>query len=382
MKSKSHRVLHAAILAASTYLVGASAAAQETRYSDMDKDEAGLWYVMDKAEKEISTSGARITDAALNAYITDLTCKVVGPECSKLRVYVLNDPSFNAAMAPNGMMLVNSGLMLRAENEAQLSCVIGHEYGHFQKGHSLKQWRAIKDMGNASLFLPIAGALIGTAMVQDFSRDQEREADVVGFEKVSEEGYDDSQCAEVWTNLVGEHSQSTVKRVRKRIQKNKNGMFSSHPVPKERIATLTELANQTEGGVETGAANYKAKTGPFLAKWLENELLAKDYDRHIYLFNELKTRGRNSAIMDYYLGEAHRLRRGEGDKAKAMEYWQSAASGVGAPAETWRAMAEYNRRNGEKAKALRDYKIYLSKAPGAGDKALIEKYIQRLSTET
>jgi len=381
MKFKSIRALSTAVLVAAIGLSVFSSIAQENRYAGMDKDEAGLWYIMDKAEAEIATSGARILDPALNAYIKDLTCKVVGPECNKLRVYALNNPSFNAAMAPNGMMMVNSGLMLRAENEAQLSCVIGHEYGHFQKGHSLKQWRAIKGVGNANIFIPFAG-LIGIAFVQDFSRDQEREADRIGFEKVSEKGYDDSQCADVWTNLIGEDSKSSLKRVRKRSQKKNNGIFSSHPVPKERVETLTDLAEQTQGGDETGAAVYKAMTSPFLAKWLENELLAKDYERHIYLFEALKERGRHAATMDYYLGEAHRLRRGEGDKDKAMEYWKLAAAGVGAPAETWRAMAEYNRRKGKKAEALQDYKTYLSKAPNAADKTLIEKYIQRLNTET
>lgn len=375
---KTIRYLSAALLA---LCVSTSVSGQD-RYAGMDKDEAGLWFAMDKAETSIKTSGARITDAALNDYVQNLTCQIIGDACNDLRIYLVNSPEFNAAMAPNGMMLVNSGLLLRAENEAQLGCVIGHEYGHFAEGHSLKQWRAIKDVGNANIFLPIAGALIGMASLSDFSRDQEREADKIGFEKIAEDGYVSSECSIVWSNLIGESEKSVVKRVRKRSQKTKNGVFSSHPVPKERIETLSAMASATPGGDKVGKDIYLQKTRAYLAQWLENELLAKDFDRHIYLFEALKERGRHQATMDYYLGEAHRLRRGEGDKEVAMEYWKASAEGEGAPAVVWRAMAEYNRRAKNKAEALSNYQTYLAKLPNAPDKALIEKYITRLQTES
>jgi tetratricopeptide (TPR) repeat protein len=376
---KKLRYLSAALLALTLAL---PASGNEDRYKGMDKDEAGLWFAMDKAEDSIKTSGARITDPELNDYIQNLTCEIVGEACSDLRIYLVNSPDFNAAMAPNGMMLVNSGLLLRAENEAQLGCVIGHEYGHFAQGHSLKQWRAIKDVGNANIFLPIAGALIGMASLSEFSREQEREADQIGFDKIAKYGYESAECSKVWGNLIGESEKSVVKRVRKRSQKTKNGVFASHPVPKERLETLSVMASETPGGDKVGKDVYLTMTHGFLAKWLENELIAKDFDRHIYLFEELKSRGRHAATLDYYLGEAYRLRRQEGDKEKAMEYWQMAAAGENPPVDVWRAMAEYNRRAKNKAQALSDYKTYLMKAPDAPDRALIEKYIDRLQTES
>ena len=54
-------------------------------------------------------------------------------------------PQFNAMMAPNGMMLVWSGLLLRVENEAQLAAILGHELGHYLERHSVEQLRAAKD---------------------------------------------------------------------------------------------------------------------------------------------------------------------------------------------------------------------------------------------
>ena len=350
-------------------------------YEGMDKDEAGLWYTMDKAEAKVKTSGARIHDAALNAYVKNLTCDIVGPDCEKLRIYLINSPEFNALMAPNGMMMVSSGLLLRAENEAQLGCVIGHEYGHFLENHSLEQWRGLKNVGVTNLFIPIAGALIGMASLSDFSRDQEREADEIGFRLTSGKGYVPGECSDVWLNLIGENAVSDNKRTRKSTSKTKHGVFSSHPVAKERVETLKALAESTEGGDKTGRDVYQAATVPHLAKWLDNELLAKDYSRHIYLFEQLKDRGRHAATLNFYLGEAYRLRRQDGDKTKALSYWQEAATLDGAPPLVWRNLAEYERRSGDKTKALEYYNRYLSEAPDAADKPLIQKYIDRLSKE-
>lgn len=374
-------VLLSGLLLAGTVASTPALAQSEDKYAGMDKDEAGLWYVMDKFEQDVKTSGARIKDPALNEYVTNLTCEIVGPDCEKLRIYILNAPEFNAAMAPNGMMIVNSGLLLRAENEAQLGCVIGHEYGHFIEGHTLAQWRAVKDVGIANLLIPIAGAIVGMASLSDFSRDQEREADKIGFEKISDTGYVPSECSDVWTNLIGETAESSLKHVRKRSKKTKNGIFSSHPVPLERAETLQQLADAIEGGDKTGQEKYESHTRQFLATWLKSELLAKDYDRHIYLFEQLKERGRHSATMNFYLGESYRLRREEGDKEKALSYWLEAANEPDAPALTWRSLAEHYRKAGEKDTAKDYYAKYLVSAPDAADKRLIEKYIERLSKE-
>jgi len=43
-------------------------------------------------------------------------------------------------MAPNGMMQVATGLLLRTANEAQLAYVLGHELGHYRRRHSMQRW--------------------------------------------------------------------------------------------------------------------------------------------------------------------------------------------------------------------------------------------------
>ena len=95
-------------------------------------------------------------------------------------------------MAPNGMMQVWSGLLLRVENEAQLASILGHEMGHYVERHSLERWEQAKaslTLGQvAGIGLALAGAgglsalpnLIALASIFAYNREQEREADEFG----------------------------------------------------------------------------------------------------------------------------------------------------------------------------------------------------------
>ena len=101
-------------------------------YQPKDAVEQGLWLEMDEAEQQMRASKFLIEDPELNAYVKGVLCRAVGTEkCGAARIYLMRTPQFNAAMAPNGMMLVWSGLLLRARNEAELAAVLGHEFVHF-----------------------------------------------------------------------------------------------------------------------------------------------------------------------------------------------------------------------------------------------------------
>ncbi len=379
------------VLAGSVVLAAAMTAGAQTslRPTDMSTDEAGMWYQVDKIEQQAKTAGVRVTDPQLMQYVQDVTCKVTGPDCPQIRPYIINAGVFNASMYPNGMMLVNSGLLLRAENEAQLACVIGHEYGHFKELHSLERWRKAKSLANLSIVFQMAAGAAGAGseaglgaqlmtflLQQSFSREHEREADNIGFQMAAAAGYDVAECADVWINLISEQEASSFKKVRKR-GKGIN-LFSSHPVPKDRAAKLKAMAKSTPGGTDIGKVRHDVATEKFYAQWLETELLAKDFDRHIHLYNQLKVRGRPAGTSDYYVGEAYRKRKSEGDRERAALAWEAAASAQGTPPQVWRSLGEHYRRNKQKPQALDAYRKYLAAAPAAPDRELIAAYIDRL----
>ena len=95
--------------------------------------EAGLWMQMNNYEEKLKTSGSRLKDENLENYLKGILCELTPEYCEDIRVYVQDIPFFNAFMAPNGMMVVWTGLLLRVQNEAQLATVIGHEAGHYIK---------------------------------------------------------------------------------------------------------------------------------------------------------------------------------------------------------------------------------------------------------
>ncbi len=168
----------------------------------VETDEAGLWRLMDDVETEIKTSGRVVVDPSLNAYVRGVLCRVAPTHCADIRLYIVRTPYFNASMAPNGMMQVWTGLLLRTQNEAQLGYVLGHEMGHYLRRHTLSRWRDARAKTDASTFVKVLTSAAGVdyastltdlaviASLSAYSRDQEREADRIGFELTVKAGYD------------------------------------------------------------------------------------------------------------------------------------------------------------------------------------------------
>src|SRR3546814_3527175 len=79
----------------------------------------------------------------MHAYLVEVMQRLSRDFSSDMRVYLMRTPYFNASMAPNGMMTVWSGLLLRVNDEAQLAAILGHEMGHYMQRHTLARMRDI-----------------------------------------------------------------------------------------------------------------------------------------------------------------------------------------------------------------------------------------------
>ncbi len=354
-----------------------------------ETDEAGLWLQMERAEKQLRTSTIVERDEALNAYVKSVTCKVIGAEyCRDLRVYVVKQPFFNANMAPNGQMQVWTGLLLRAENEAQLAFVIGHEFAHYRLRHSLQQWRELKNAANASLLFSVGVAAAGVpdaavlgdlafaARIFGFGRDKEREADREGYGLITRAGYDGKEAAAVWQYLVAETGNSDSKKVRKRVARS--SIFSTHPVTSERIENLSSFYEQSPGGDVVNNEPYTQVIEPFLNQWLQEDLVRRDFGQHLYLIDHLLKRSELKGILQYRRGEALRLRREQGDVNLALNSYRQAVEFKDVPDEAWRALGDAEKRAGNNAEAISAYSKYLSLRANATDAQLVESNLNRL----
>jgi predicted Zn-dependent protease len=343
---------------------------------DKTTDEAGLWMVMDQAEQQLKTSALIERSPELNAYVRSVVCRMAGDYCKDIRIYVIRQPQFNASMAPNGAMQVYTGLLLRAENEAQLAFVLGHEFGHYVARHTLQEWRAYKNAAAAGMFFGVVGALAGATSFYGFSREKEREADAYGFKAMTGAGYRAGECAALWRALVAETAHSDSEKTRK--SETRASIFNTHPLTAERIATLDELAAAKGPEGDVGADRLQAARGPFLKSWMRDELRRQDFGESLFLIDTLLALGRDQGVLHYYKGEAHRLRRNSGDDDAAREAYQRAISFPDAPAEAWRELGDANLRASKTAEARAAFERYLAKAPDAEDRQIVVRQIAQL----
>ncbi len=343
----------------------------------MDTDEAGIWMAMDRAEKKLSTGGAVITDPALNAYVRDITCKLAGDYCSDIRVYLVRVPVFNASMAPNGMMNIYSGLLLRAQNEAQLATVIGHEIGHYLRRHSAQRIESlVNTTGGLAAFqlltialgVPAIGSVASIAAsgsLAAFSRDNEREADGYGLLLMGRAGYDPREAAKIWENLKREFADK---------DKKKSIFYASHPPQEERAAVLAQLADvvPVEGEPTLNAERYRAAIAPYRFSFLQDELGKRDPESFEPLLEILIEDGFQIGMLQYFKGEMFRVRGEKDDAQKALEAYALAEQAGDPPPELFRSKGLVLNRIGEKDKAREAFQSYIRLAPDAEDRQMIE----------
>lgn len=127
---------------------------------DKTGDEKGLWLEVEEYEKAVRESGLLVDDPAINNYVDAIVCRVAGDYCGDFRVYVIRNPGFNASMAPNGMMQVWTGLLLRAASADEVAAVVGHEVAHYTRLHSLERMRRVRKNMAAGSFFDIGVALV------------------------------------------------------------------------------------------------------------------------------------------------------------------------------------------------------------------------------
>lgn len=352
---------------------------------DADSSEAGLWMQVAKAENDIRTSPAVIHNAALNAYVGGVVCRLAGEYCGSVRVYVVDVPAFNAYSLPNGAIVVWSGLLLRTENEAQLAFVLGHEVTHYLHRHSLDQFQRAMHVSGLAMAFQLAMAGIGLGVVGSaaqlanmsaqyaHTRDQERDADAGGFAAAIAAGYDPRQAAMIWRFATDE--------ARADPHSDRDLFFASHPPPEERMATLDKLATAAlpvRSDWIVGEAPYRAAILPFEKNWVAEELGRGEPAQSVVLFQRLAARDPARGLFPYALGEAYRKRGAAGDSDHAREALLAATRCKDAPPESWRALGLLAMQAGDKPAARAAFTHYRADAPHADDKAMIDYYLAQL----
>lgn len=207
------------------------------------------------APHQFSQDLGAVQDDAINQYVTrvgDSLDSRVHRQQVPYNYRVLNANYVNAYTFPGGSVGVTRAIMTEMQSEAQLAALLGHELGHVNARHAAqRQGQAM--IGQAALVgLNIAvassnqaqwGPLVGlasqigaSALLSAYSREHEREADALGQQYMVNAGYPASGMTDLHGMLLRQHGAKP-----SLLQT----MFSSHPMPAERVETAKQLAATT-----------------------------------------------------------------------------------------------------------------------------------------
>ncbi len=221
--------------------------------------------------KEVSKQAEQqlvlLNDKRVDGYLDRLGHKLASKAPGEKYPYQfrgVNDASINAFALPGGYLYINRGTIEAADNEAQLAGVIGHEIGHAAMRHGTNQMTKATAM---QLPLTLLGGVVGSnsivgllsqlganfgaqSLLLKYSRDAERQADIIGTQILYDNNYNPQQMAQFFMKLEEESKKSGARPIQ---------FFSSHPSPENRVTAVNDEVAKMGGH----AGSYQDNTTEF-----------------------------------------------------------------------------------------------------------------------
>lgn len=206
------------------------------------------WYSIEKEiamgksyAQEIERQAKIVDDPIIAEYVNRLGQNLVRNSDAKVpfTIKVIDSEEVNAFALPGGFFYVNTGLMMKAESEAELAGVMSHEIAHVAARHGTRQATRgqLAQLGTIPLIFmggwagygarQAVSVLLPVTFLQ-FSRGFESEADLLGLQYMYKSGYDPGAFVDFFEKI-----QSLEKKKPGTLSK----VFSSHPPTDDRIST-------------------------------------------------------------------------------------------------------------------------------------------------
>jgi beta-barrel assembly-enhancing protease len=198
--------------------------------------------------EEAERQAKMVDDSVIAEYVNRLVQTVARNSDAKVpfTIKVVDSDDVNAFALPGGFMFVNTGLILKADNEAELAGVLAHEIAHVAARHGTRQATRGQLINYGTIPLIFAGGWAGYAVRQavglavpmgflKFSRNMETEADLLGLQYMYKAGYDPTEFVNFFERI-------------ETLEKKKPGavskLFSSHPMTGDRIRAAQKTIQQ------------------------------------------------------------------------------------------------------------------------------------------
>ena len=189
--------------------------------------------------QQVERQSKIVKDPVVAEYVNRIGQNLVRNSDAKVpfTIKVIEDPQVNAFALPGGFFFVNSGLILKADTEAELAGVMAHEIAHVCARHGTRQATRSQIAQLATLPLIFAGGAAAYGIYQasglllpmtflKFSRSNEAEADYLGLQYMYKAGYDPTAFVDFFEKL---------ETLEKRKPGTVSKMFATHPPTEDRI---------------------------------------------------------------------------------------------------------------------------------------------------
>jgi predicted Zn-dependent protease len=214
----------------------------------------GNWYSLEKQidmgrgyARQIESTTKVVTDPEITEYVNRIGQNLVRNSDAEVpfTIKVVDTDDINAFALPGGFLYVDSGLILAADNEAELAGVMSHEIAHVAACHLARENTRGQLMQLASIPLIFVGGGIGYAAQSlasmvipmgflRFARSFESEADFLGVEYLYKAGYDPQALSSFFEKIqaMEKHKPGTLAKT-----------FETHPQTPDRIAKTQDEIN-------------------------------------------------------------------------------------------------------------------------------------------
>ena len=230
----------------------------------------GNWFGVEKQiamgkqyAQQVEATAKLIQDPVVTEYVNRVGQNLVRNSDAQVpfTIKVIDSDDINAFALPGGFFYVNSGLILAAEEEAELAGVMAHEIAHVAACHAARENTRGSLMQMATIPLIFVGGGVGYAAYEaaglavpltfmHFSRGFEGEADYLGLQYMYKSGYDPQAFISFFEKVQAQ-------------EKKKPGTlakaFSTHPQTPDRI----EKSQQEIGHILAARAQYVVSTSEF-----------------------------------------------------------------------------------------------------------------------
>jgi predicted Zn-dependent protease len=208
----------------------------------------GNWYSTDweirngkSYSMEIEKSAHLVTDPVVVEYVNRVGQNIVKNSDCKVpfTIKVIDSDEINAMALPGGFFYVNSGLIMAADEEAELAGVMAHETAHVCAHHAAREATRMNyaQIGSIPLIIMTSGSYTGYGIYEatqlaipltflQFSRNFEAEADWLGLQYMYRAGYDPQAFIQFFEKIdaLEKHKPGTLAKV-----------FADHPQTPDRI---------------------------------------------------------------------------------------------------------------------------------------------------